>query len=152
MYRVKTSFKCQRHDFFLSSPASFIPPINGKRLKTLVFLGSKNSSSVSFTSKWCPGMKGKGASSSRSSRPQRSPSLWLRTTTCFPPSLNRGLMWRAMSLPRKKLMVNLVETQTFVTLVGPTRQEFESEMKMRERTYILASGLTWPLMVNISLS
>lgn len=60
-----------------------------------------------LTSKGWPGAKGKGPWMVRSSFPQRSPCRWFRTSTCFPPSLKRGLMCSAMSFPRRKFTVNL---------------------------------------------
>lgn len=62
---------------------------------------------LALTSNGLPRAKGKGPFRSLSSAPQRSPSLWLRTNTCLPPSLKRGLMWKAMSLPLRKFTVNL---------------------------------------------
>lgn len=67
-------------------------------------------SMIRLTSNGLPRAKGKGPFKSLSSVPQRSPILWLRTTTCLPPSLKRGLIWKAMSLPLRKFTVNLWKT------------------------------------------
>ena len=67
-----------------------------------------------LTSNGLPGANGKGPFMSLSSVPQASPILWLRTTTCLPPSLKRGLIWKAMSLPLRKFTVNLWKTFLFL--------------------------------------
>lgn len=117
-----------------------------------------------LTSNGLPGANGKGPFMSLSSVPQASPILWLRTTTCLPPSLKRGLIWKAMSLPLRKFTVNL--WKTFLSLLRQCSYcvacttEISSENTenwvlcagQRGKAYILALGLTLPKMVIIILS
>lgn len=119
---------------------------------------------IRLTSNGLPRAKGKGPFKSLSSVPQRSPILWLRTTTCFPPSLKRGLIWKAMSLPLRKFTVNLWKTFLPLLHQWPHCVECTIEKKSEHnwelccvlgkkgKTYILALGLTRPKMVIIILS
>lgn len=119
---------------------------------------------IRLTSNGLPRAKGKGPFKSLSSVPQRSPILWLRTTTCFPPSLKRGLIWKAMSLPLRKFTVNLWKTFLPLLHQWPHCVECTIEKKSEHnwelccvlgkkgKTYILALGLTRPRMVIIILS
>jgi hypothetical protein len=53
------------------------------------------------------------------------------TTACLPPSLNRGLRWKAMSLPRTKFTVNLggdtINLNSFIHQTDKSMGQYISE-------------------------